>query len=346
MSKPRHVVFRADADRQIGGGHVMRCLTIAAGLRQRGWDCAFASKPETELTTPALQQAGYRIIAVEGEPARDASIITEACGGSVNLVVIDHPTYTASEERSFRSASRWRMAIDGQRREHDTEILLDPNPDHDNAHLRGTNRRDCEILAGAEYIPLNAAITEHRPASLRRRADNGFNLKNVLVTLGAGNPGPALVTILEGLAAFDRGLSLTVLATTAVQAAKAAAAELGLDAAIFDWRSDVGPLLLASDLVIGAGGTSVWERCCLGVPSLTVATADNQLRNQRYLTERLATIDCGTSAALTPATVTQALGKLTPEILARLSRNSAELVDGRGTERVAEALTRIVPADG
>lgn len=40
-----------------------------------------------------------------------------------------------------------------------------------------------------------------------------------------------------------------------------------------DYMAD---LMQKADLSIGAGGSTTWERCYLGLPSLCIITADNQ----------------------------------------------------------------------
>jgi UDP-2,4-diacetamido-2,4,6-trideoxy-beta-L-altropyranose hydrolase len=45
----------------------------------------------------------------------------------------------------------------------------------------------------------------------------------------------------------------------------------------------LAPLILKADLAIGAGGTTNWERCCLGLPSLVITVAENQRAVCRYL---------------------------------------------------------------
>ena len=34
--------------------------------------------------------------------------------------------------------------------------------------------------------------------------------------------------------------------------------------------------MLKADMSIGASGTTSWERCCLGLPSLVISIAENQ----------------------------------------------------------------------
>ena len=40
--------------------------------------------------------------------------------------------------------------------------------------------------------------------------------------------------------------------------------------------NDMAQRMVASDLIIGAAGSTSWERCCLGVPTIMVVLAENQ----------------------------------------------------------------------
>ena len=53
----------------------------------------------------------------------------------------------------------------------------------------------------------------------------------------------------------------------------------------------VAELISNSDLVITAAGTTVWEICCLGVPSVLVAVEDNQLQSIQKFIENIFKID-------------------------------------------------------
>ena len=44
----------------------------------------------------------------------------------------------------------------------------------------------------------------------------------------------------------------------------------------YDNLEYLGQLMLKSDFCIGSLGTSTWERCCLGLPTLGIMTNDNQ----------------------------------------------------------------------
>lgn len=99
-------------------------------------------------------------------------------------------------------------------------------------------------------------------------------------------------------------------------------------------------LMTAADLAIGASGATTWERCCMGLPTVTIMAADNQ----RDVAEALASInatavlDKNCSISQLSMTIASLMGDQTA--LASMSRTVSLLVDGLGTERVADAVLR------
>ncbi len=55
------VVFRVDASRWIGSGHVMRCLVLADALRLDGWDICFACIPQDGDLISFIKQKGFLV---------------------------------------------------------------------------------------------------------------------------------------------------------------------------------------------------------------------------------------------------------------------------------------------
>jgi RimJ/RimL family protein N-acetyltransferase len=95
-----------------------------------------------------------------------------------------------------------------------------------------------------------------------------------------------------------------------------------------------------ADLAIGAAGTSSWERCCLGLPSLVVIAAANQNLTADDLARAGAALLLGRSDALTPAAVARAVGDITMEggNLHTMGKRAAQLCDGQGALRILCAL--------
>jgi spore coat polysaccharide biosynthesis predicted glycosyltransferase SpsG len=98
-------------------------------------------------------------------------------------------------------------------------------------------------------------------------------------------------------------------------------------------------LIVDADLAIGAGGANTWERCSLGLPSLVVAVADNQIRAARDIAMLKVTKFLGTSEDLTHDLFNREIElAMNSEWLETASRKGMDLVDANGSERLVQLL--------
>ena len=309
----------------------MRCLTLAGELRRRGADIVFLCRAGTLETVSALGRAGFPVVAVAGTTAA-----TLAATGSCDAVVFDGYAIGEDEERACRAFAPTIVVIDDLAdRRHDCDLLVDQNFGRDANDYAALVPAGCKILAGARYALLRPEFAAARPAALARRA-TGPAVGRILVSMGLTDIGgitgrlvPMLAALLPDVA-FDvvLGPTATSLATLRVLAEASPRVALHVD------TSDMCSLSISADLAVGAGGSSAWERCCLGLPTATIVLADNQRDATRRLVEAGATVVADLDAA----------AKLV-EMLVRdsgrrdaLSRAATSICDGDGAIRVAGAL--------
>jgi spore coat polysaccharide biosynthesis predicted glycosyltransferase SpsG len=95
-------------------------------------------------------------------------------------------------------------------------------------------------------------------------------------------------------------------------------------------------LMVNADLAIGAGGTTAWERCSLGLPSLVLEVADNQ----RDVIRRLVLADAALECPIDDYAIYEAIMLLnsSPEILTQMSFSASAICPGNGAHRVAQIL--------
>jgi spore coat polysaccharide biosynthesis predicted glycosyltransferase SpsG len=98
-------------------------------------------------------------------------------------------------------------------------------------------------------------------------------------------------------------------------------------------------LTAEADIAIGGGGSSVWERCTLGLPSLMLILAENQRQAAQAVAELSAALVVDPSAGDCDAQFDRALMRLLVDAGLRrsLAARSAELCDGQGAGRAAAA---------
>ena len=69
---------------------------------------------------------------------------------------------------------------------------------------------------------------------------------------------------------------------------------------------NMAELIALADLAIGAGGTTTWERCCLGLPTLALVLADNQREVVEVMSAAGAMMNVGWHADVTSTGLAEA----------------------------------------
>ena len=298
------IVLRADANAQLGAGHVMRCLALAEVLRSRGEQVAFITD------APALvERRGFGV-------TQDA--------GDARWLVVDHYALDEAWERAQHVRV---MAIDDLARSHACDVLLDQNP-LDAGRYHGKVPATCTQLLGLQYALLRAEFIGREP----RRAP----IESVMLAFGGAD---APNETAKALAAVrDRGLRVRIV-TGALNPnlrtlERAGGAELCVDV------DNMAELLADTDLVLGACGSAQWERFCVGVPSIVATLAANQEPVASELARRELVRHVGRCTETTVTTYVSALDAACADLAALHAMGDAGrlLVDGRGADRVADVL--------
>lgn len=327
------VVFRADADRVIGSGHVMRALSLAAEFSSGGWTVGFAASAESFASVQALGAENIEKLTLPGARGDEAAALARRWPTGADVLIVDHYGRNATFERACRPWAKRIVVIDDLAdREHDADVLTDAvNPA---TAYRALVPPACEILAGPDFAIVHPAFRRAREAALARRGERP--VQRVLVSLGQVDPPNATMQALAALEAagfagtVDVVLGKSAPHLAAVRAATAGRVRVDVSA------EEMAALMTHADLAIGAGGVTAWERCCLGLPSILVTLADNQLGIAAAVANSGAGIDAGPMGAGAERQLIEALRELLtdPGRRSAMARAAASLVDGRGAERV------------
>ncbi len=355
-------VFRTDAAVAIGTGRVMRCLTLADVLREAGARVAFVcrehpghlcdrieargfpvsrlpSRNSHSLPDPKRSYASWLGVSSQEEDAQETRAAIEACEERPDWLIVDHYAIDAQWERSLRRSVARVMVIDDLAdRCHDCNLLLDQNYYHDAA-----SRYDNLVPGGSSRL-LGPGYALLRPEFALIRA-----------SVAATSP-PRLFVSVGGSDRF--GVGARVIAALSLLGSRAPAADIvvgeaGLSVAnsaaglddinVHGFVENIANLMARCSFAVGAGGSSTWERCALGLPSLVVIVAENQRRMVEDLARAGFVVNLGSFVDLGVEELARAIAALLDDEpgRARLRRAGLELVDCEGASRVAAEIGRL-----
>ncbi|GIZ51293.1 UDP-2,4-diacetamido-2,4,6-trideoxy-beta-L-altropyranose hydrolase [Noviherbaspirillum aridicola] len=271
------VLIRADASLAIGSGHIMRCLCLADALHAVGNAVCFASRGLPLHLAEQIRAHGHEIFALEPGAQADeiADAAESAMAGPFDLVVVDHYGLGRTWETRMRGHARL-LAIDDLGREHDSDWLLDQNF-HPEPEVRyaGKVPQRCVLLLGPRHALLRAEFREARKTAVPRSGP----VRKLLVFLGGMDADNVTGKVLEALdlAGCDaREIDVVIGASQPAREQIEAWCETRPGMRCHVQAANMAQLFAGADLAVGAGGTTTWERCAVGLPTLALCLADNQ----------------------------------------------------------------------
>ena len=339
------MAFRCDAGGHVGVGHFVRDLALAQEISRRGGEVVFFG--DVGRTPWAARQLGELQVNIEDAPGQPEALARLAVQRGVSAIVLDGYDLDAGTGAALRAREvRVLAVVDGPfGAGQEADLYLDQNlgagrpPDVPDGST---------VLVGPDYALFRDLVLDRRPAATVRAA-RGERPPAVLAVFGGTDPYHAAETVVPLL--LGTGLAMRVTAITPHPGAHDVLAALPLGPGQTVHRlplvDDLPALVTRSDLVVSAAGTSVWELCCLGAAAALVCVTDNQELGYRRVVQRRLARGLGHLRDLAgPGPHREAAAGTLVELVRRtdlrrvLAARGAALVDGRGRERVADALLR------
>lgn len=336
------VLFRADATPTMGTGHVMRCLTLAEALRDRGFDVAFAAA----ALTPSIE----RRLAAESVPVRAFDPATDDQAGATlaiarelgaNAVVVD----------GYHLSADWRLAL----RVLGVPILAFQDQDDGvalhadlvlNAAADPADGKWRRAAPGASFLtgPRHVLLRRELRRAMAAPSDPVGARTAILVTFGGADPAGLTLPV---TAALDRLLGPVVTLDVVIGGSVPEAGGLALRVAALGDRIaahldplEMGPLIARAGLAVSAAGGTIGELAALGVPALIAIVAENQVAGAAAA---VADGWCEAFDARGPKAV-EAIAERAAALWADRPQRAAMalrtrgLIDVEGAERVVDAL--------
>lgn len=360
MSK--RILLRVDASNEIGTGHVMRCLALSNEAKQRGWECTFVLRdPDDEIIRyiTSFSHRVEKLMSIDGEKItynstahgdwlpvsqiQDANETVEViCELDPDWIIVDHYALDATWFSIVEKSNAKILVIDDLGdREFICDVLLDQNLGASAKKYHGKLPINCRLLLGPTYALLRGEFKSWREQSVKSRLDR--NIENILITMGGVDVDNYTLQILNEISKSDCAMkcSFKVLVGRSYPHTKKLHEFLKtskLKVSVLSNVNNVAHIMCESDLCIGAAGSTSWERCCLGLPTITFTIADNQIKIAEQLSQKNIAIYSDLTNLLTD--FEQFFDISGKELQRFLSTNSYQICDGLGIPRVLAELEK------
>ena len=293
------VFFRVDASLKMGTGHVMRCLTLAQVLKENSANVEFICQKHEGNLIDKIHSSGFNVHelemleeievgnklahshwlgATQKQDADDCIGILKA--EKSDWLIVDH--YALDEQWQKRLKPYYEKLIvidDLADRKHWCNILLDQTFGRQQEDYSALTPEGCELLLGSQYALLRPEFSKWRAYSLERRSKPKF--KQLLINMGGVDVHNVTENILEELKTCNLPNDINIIVvmgglTPHLESVKSKVNALPYKTEVKVDVDNMAEIMANSDIAIGAAGSTTWERCCLGLPTIQVVIAENQ----------------------------------------------------------------------
>jgi UDP-2,4-diacetamido-2,4,6-trideoxy-beta-L-altropyranose hydrolase len=315
------MIVLTEGGADVGLGHVRRCLTLAAALRNEEIECTFHVRGGSAVID-LIAHENFPVTAVEDfhDQLEDApAVLIDSYRVEDDLFALGIPTIVIDD-----LADR-RLPVD---------VVI--NPAAGSESLTYIVRDDTHLLLGVRYALLRPQFTHPFEREIRE------GLETIMITLGGNDHGSLALDLVRWTRDSLPQATVEVIAGPFFQHLDEIRAFAVASGGHVRLRTDVRDIsvMLGCDLAISSGGQTLYELAVTGTPAIALSTAENQRHNIAALSA------AGTIVALeekTPAALARALaGASDGNIRREMSRRGRALVDGRGSERAAAEIARLV----
>lgn len=341
MEAPR-ILFIADAGPAVGGGHVMRSLTLANALMAQGARCRFIVPPAGDSILAAFAPDMPRVGAASPAPA---DLGAAAAQERFEAIVFDHYGLAEADHRPMARGALTLVIDDLADRPLGADLLLDSGPTRRAEDYVGLTPDHVRLLLGPPYAPVRPEFAALREQALSWR---GEPVGRILVALGLTDVGGITGRVVERLRTrvSEVGIDVVLGSEAPSLAGLERIARRDTRLTLHVDSPHMARLTAEADIAIGAAGSSTWERCVLGLPTLMVVLAENQRSSAQALADRGAALVVDVETPGFEAAFDRSLMRLTTDagLRRQLADSSAELCDGLGAPRVAEVFLKMIAA--
>ena len=356
-------ILRADANKEIGIGHVMRCLALAEWLYSKNIRPLLLTKYSNKLIESKVSTLKGKIIYLpksssspddtylhskwlNGTESEDAKLCIDAIENEIQkiaksplFIIVDHYALAAPWEKKISAYAPILVVDDLSDRQHECKWLIDQTFGKTDADYLSLVPDNTKLMIGPQYALIRKEFTTTAKLFKRNLPDTEIK---VLLTLGGVDKNNDISKVLLSLEAFKSVNKQQIVTTVVTSNAnpnlhnlQAAVARIQNVSLLID-VNNMAELMATHDVCIGAAGSTSWERCVMSLPTISIVLAENQKTIAKNLADAEVVLSLGLMADITLEKFMETFYSLINDmnLYNSLSIKSKCLCDGLGCNRI------------
>ncbi len=330
--------IRVDMNQIIATGHVIRCLSIAEAAKDECEDVVFILADEQ--AKKLVESKGFRTIILntkwndlESELADLLTIINQE---KIEILLIDSYYVTEAYLRTLNKVTSVAYIDDLNSFHYPADTLI-VYANYWKKMKYEENYSNTKLLLGCSYVPLRKEF-QNLPAKTIRK-----NIENLLIMTGGSDNFGIADNILDNLE-FKKYKRIDVICGRYydkfdyIKNKFSRYKNVNFQKAV----ENLIDYMLGADVAISAGGTTLYELCAAGTPTITYSLADNQLLNVHQFDADKFMYYVGDVRYSDLGGKIQDMLELyeSKDFRIKMSLNMQVLVDGLGARRIIQGLFR------
>lgn len=334
-----HIAIRADGDAHIGMGHLMRCLSVALALKKQQIPVVFITN--NVQSKEFLIEKGFWCKLLEGtytsmeDEIEDT--ITLLQQEQITLLLVDSYQATNKYLAALKQHTKLFYMDDLGRMQLPVNGLINYNIYGQDMGYEAYYPKDTALLLGSLYAPVKEAF-QNTPYQIREQ------VSNILITMGgsdaqniAGQLGNLLLSYLPD------NVTMTLVCgrfSPHLQQVQQLAQKDTRIKVLTD-VSDMWNVMKQCDIAIAAAGSTMYELCTMGVPTICCYYVENQRRIAEGFANKTTMLNAGDFSKESQKVLFNIKDytlKLMEDksLREQLSIEMKQVSDGMGAERIAK----------
>ena len=334
------IYIRADMNKQIATGHIMRCLSIADALRGLGEPVRFILADEQAVSL--LKQRGYDAIVLHTQwncMEEELSVLSQVIRNEhIDKLLIDSYQVTQRYLAELSKMVTTFYIDDLNLFEYPVDVVICYANYWKKFQYKINDKRTTYLL-GMKYVPLKQDFWNCEAKIISEKANN------LLILTGGSDPFNVTEQILDSIDTYQFQIIDVICGIYNTNYNKFVKKyENNKNIKFHQAVNNIEQYMKKVDIAISAGGMTLYELCAIGTPAISFSFADNQLDNVRQFQED-GLIDYAGDARMDDIaeTINQYLTRYRNdfELRKEKSEKMQKMVDGKGAERIARAIVTL-----